>query len=1214
MPGLLSLDLTAFPAHLPITAVLPDIVRHLENHYAVIVAGPTGCGKTTQVPRALGYGNEKRIVATQPRRIAVRQVAARLSEEQQTPLGEGLVGYRVRFEEKCSPQNRIQVMTDGFLLALLASPHYLKNIDVVIIDEAHERSVMVDLLLGTLKRARKRYPHVKIVIMSATLSVEAFSKFLDQAPVVQVEGRSFPVEIRYQPPSGKTNRFVHCANVVEALIAEGPGDFLVFLSGEADIREAHRTLKEYGPKRINIFPLYARLKATEQNKIFQPSPYRKVILATNVAETSLTLPDVKYVIDFGEARASQYNPQTKVLQLPIEPIAQANAQQRAGRTGRTQPGICVRLYSTEDFQARPKFALPEIRRSNLAQVLLYLFNTGMRDIRQFPWFEAPADNQIKWAIKRLVELGAVVACEAEDEYSLTSLGKKMAHFPLDPGLARVLFAAEEYGILNETLVVAAALEVPDLIPVSRDPNMLDRRKKQFSDSASDCVTYYKLWQWWHSLRENHPQRTVRDTLYEVGLEDKKMREWAHIYRQLRALVVKGNMRLEDKKMPKEVPYEPLHKALLTGFWGGIGNLADDKPRKYQGLRGVQFGVQEPNTLELKKADWVLALELVSTTKVIARKISIIEPEWIVDIAKPFLKYHTEAPHFVPKRGNVCAKERITLYGLTLIADRSKDLGNVDPVLARKIFIQEGLVGGLYIGEDKFWKHNTAFLEAQLEQEARFRTAGLCTDEEAQYAFYDTRLPENVINQATLRAWLKTQPSHTLCFREEDFSRLDTDKEDQFPKMRIINDIPITIKYVFAPGEEEDGPQFYIPAGLISHLPSAPFSWLVPGLLVERVTALLKTLPKPFRRVLMPLETTAQKFVAETEEKGDLLEALAQFVAHLTKAPCEPALFQESEVPHHVRPQYVILDEKGKAIFRTRVFSEITKPELRSVQAENSLFSWEKFLPKRERTVSGVTLAEYAAIVVHNKTFGIEWCETEDIRDSKNVTGLSHYLFQNPPGWLKQGITRLSSAKAWISMMPLGEVRAIQHTLTEGIIRSVWRSHSLNPANSGQWEALLQATRGPFLQQVDTVVLGLPDILPLAMATFKTLHEKQKALGSYQAMLLRQWHDLWHKDTLYDFELAYFGRYPLYLKAIQILCDKLLQQPAKTVEKFTAYQHLQKAFTAKLPLYPHSLQYAEKTRVLRWQLWELLIATFAEHLKAVGGVTVAKVHNSLNGLK
>ena len=904
---LINLPTPQFPEELPVSQRREDIAAAIAAHQVVIVAGETGSGKTTQLPKiclSLRRGVAGMIGCTQPRRIAARTIAMRVATELDSPLGHA-VGYKVRFSDRISPDTYIKFMTDGILLAETQGERFLDGYDTLIIDEAHERSLNVDFLLGYLKQLLPQRPDLKLIITSATIDTKRFSAHFDNAPVIEVSGRTYPVELRYRPLSGDKeeedrNMIQGILDAVDEIsLHDRQADILVFLASERDIRETAEALRKHRLLNTEILPLYARLSAAEQNRVFAPGNQRRIVLATNVAETSLTVPKIRAVIDPGLARISRYSIRNKVQRLPIEYISRSSADQRKGRCGRIAPGICIRLYSAEDYDTRPQFTDPEILRTSLASVILQMLSLHLGDVNDFPFIDPPTDKMINDGFTLLNELGAV-----NDDRQLTEIGRLLSKMPIDPRIGRMILAAKQENCLHEVLIIASALTIQDPRERPLDAQQAaDTAQKRFVEEQSDFLSYLKLWVFYQEQAKHLSKNKLRHLCREHFLSYIRMREWVDIHQQLYTQVRQAGW----KRNQVEADYNEIHRALLTGLLGNIafkieGNKKDTvtkkgfSPEDYLGARNIKVYLFPGSSLFKKQPKWVMAAELVETTRLYARCCAKINPDWIEPAAGNLCQHHYFEPHWEKRKAQVGAFEKVTLYGLTIVAKRKVNYGPLDPELSREIFIRSALVEGEYTSQAAFFEHNRELFNEIERLEHKSRRLDLLVDEEQIYAFYDARIPEGIYSGKAFDKWRKQadrdNPKLLFLSREDLMTHTgDHITPQAFPENILVNGVALPLNYHFEPGHEGDGVTVDIPFPILNQLTPQPFEWLVPGLLEEKIVALLRGMPKALRKSFVPVPDVAReametiKLPTVTYREGgsfleypkeSLLEALTRF--------------------------------------------------------------------------------------------------------------------------------------------------------------------------------------------------------------------------------------------------------------------------------------------------------------------------------------------------
>ncbi len=951
VPKILIPAVLNYPEDLPITAKKDALVQSLREHRVVVVTGDTGSGKSTQLPKMCvesGLGVHRLIGVTQPRRIAAVTLARRVAEEMGESAGQ-FVGYKIRFQERLSARTRIKFMTDGILLAEAQADRFFRAYDAVIVDEAHERSLNIDFLLGLLRQALARRADLKVVITSATIDPESFSRAFDNAPIIEVTGRTYPVEIRYCPPdpsAAEDSTTVDLAvEAVAGLKREGlRGDVLVFMPTENDIREAVARLEEAGFPETVVLPLYGRLTGSDQEKVFLRLPQEKIVVATNVAETSVTIPGIRFVVDTGLARLAMYNPRSRTQGLPVVPISRASADQRAGRCGRTGPGVCVRLYSEEDYFSRPQYTPPEILRSNLAEVILKMLAWRFGDVRTFPFLDPPSPAAVKDGFAVLMELGAV-----DRHHRVTELGRLMARFPLDPRMARMLIQAEKEGALEEMVILCAALSIQD--PRERpfeSPEQADQIHARFRDRRSDFLTLLNIWRAYRRKREEGAsQNQLRTFCRDHYLSFRRMREWAQVVDEIRSILVDLGMigTGADKDAPA-ASYEAIHRSVASGY---LSHVALKKEKNiYVGSRGRQMMLFPGSSLFNKGGDWIVAAEIVQTSRLFARMAANIEPQWLEDLGRHVIKSHVSSPHWERKRGRVVAYEKITLYGLPIVEKRPVDFARCDPAEARRIFIRSALVEGDLPKPYGFYEHNRKLREELENVEDKVRRRGILIDDEDIFAFYDRRVPD-LADIRSFDKWLKDQGNDNLLrMKEEDFLRGGPDAAilNGFPDYLDLGEFRLPLRYAFCPGQEQDGVTVTVPIHVLTRLEPQAFEWLVPGLLEEKILRLLKGLPKNLRRHAAPLSDTAQKIFARlVHGKGDFSAALSQAVHDMCGLSVPASSWPHDALPDHLKMRFEIVDEQGTVLHTGRDLRELQEKAVGTHQDT----AWEKARRRWERT-------------------------------------------------------------------------------------------------------------------------------------------------------------------------------------------------------------------------------------------------------------------------
>ncbi|MEN8166589.1 MAG: ATP-dependent RNA helicase HrpA, partial [Pseudomonadota bacterium] len=998
----------AFPAELPISARVEEIKALISRHQVIVLCGETGSGKSTQLPKiclSLGRGVEGFIGHTQPRRIAARTLASRIASELGVEPGSS-VGYKVRFSDRTRPDTHIKLMTDGILLAEIQQDPYLNQYDTLIIDEAHERSLNIDFLLGYLKKLLPRRPDLKLIITSATIDPDRFSKHFNEAPVIEVSGRTYPVELHYRPleEEGSYERDdpmqQAIVDAVDELSRIDRGDILVFLSGEREIRETAETLRKHKLQLTEILPLYARLSPAEQGQVFKPHGKRRIVLATNVAETSLTVPGIRYVIDAGFARISRYSHRSKVQRLPVERISQASADQRKGRCGRLAAGICIRLYSQEDFDSRLPFTEPEIQRTNLASVILQMKLLGFGEIEAFPFVDPPDSRLIKDGYRVLEEIGAIGG-----DKRVTRLGKQLARLPVDPRIARMLLASAHAHCLREVMVIAAALSVPD--PRDRPlekQQQADEAHAQFKHEESDFLGYLQLWDQMEEQRRHLSKHKFRKHCRANFLSWTRMQEWHDIHTQLR-------MQMHDmgfKENAAEAGYEEIHRAVLSGLLSHIGFRS--KERDYLGARNSRFHIFPGSGLFKKQPKWVVAAELVETTKLYARTVAAIQPAWVEAVAGHLLNRSYSEPHWEKRRGQVAGYEKVSLFGLTLVARRKINFGPIDPPVAREIFIRSALVDGDFHTRAPFWRHNQELIEAVRDLEAKSRRRDILVDEERIYEFYEKRISQGIFNTPEFEKWLKKiakQQPKLLYLEESDLLREEAERvsAEQFPDHLSIGGMQLPLEYHFDPGQQADGVALVVPQSVLNQVTEERLQWLVPGLLRERVIGLLRGLPKSLRRSFVPVPDYADACLKGLEASDrPLVQVLGERLKQMTGVHIPEDAWSEAGLPDHLRMQLRVVDEQGKTLGISRRLAEVKQIAAKKGQSRphqlatpgmqrSGIKVWDFGELQQSVTVEqgGIRLVGFPALVDEGESVAIRLLDSEPLAQHNHKAGVRRLI-------------------------------------------------------------------------------------------------------------------------------------------------------------------------------------------------------------------------------
>jgi ATP-dependent helicase HrpA len=1203
-----------YPDQLPVSRLREEIADAIREHQVVVIAGETGSGKTTQIPKIcleLGRGVLGMIGHTQPRRLAARTVAERIADELGTPLGDA-IGYAVRFTDKVSDDTHVKLMTDGILLAELQRDRDLLRYDTLIIDEAHERSLNVDFILGYLKQLLPRRPDLKVIVTSATIDPDRFAKHfggLGVAPVIEVSGRTYPVEVRYRPindpddPSTlDRDQTQAILDAVDELGLEAPGDVLVFLSGEREIRDTAEALR--GHTNDEILPLYARLSAAEQHRVFQPHPGRRIVLATNVAETSLTVPGIRYVVDPGTARISRYSHRTKVQHLPIEPVSQASANQRKGRCGRTSDGICIRLYAEDDFSNRPEFTEPEILRTNLASVILQMMSIGLGDIAAFPFIDPPDTRSIKDGLQLLTELGAI------EGGRLTPIGRQLAQLPVDPRLGRMIIEAHRNGCVREVMIIAAALSIQDPRerPVDAEAQATQQHAR-FRDPGSDFLGFLNLWNYLKEQQKELSSNQFRKLCRAEYLNYLRVREWQDIYAQLRQVAATIGVRVNTGP-----PADPksVHVSLLAGLLSHIGMKDPANQHQYIGARNARFAVFPGSGLFKKPPQWVMAAELVETSRLWARVVARIEPEWAEDLAPHLIKRTYSEPHWERKAGAVMAYEKVTLYGVPIVARRKILYGRIDPELSRELFIRHALVEGDWDTRHAFFHENRRLVEEVEELEERTRRRDLLVDDETLFAFYDERVGPEVVSARHFDSWWKKA-------RRDDPDLLDFERSLVVREGASVReeDFPLRwgefdLTYAFEPGTDADGVTVHIPLVVLNQVDAAGFEWNVPGFREELVIALIKSLPKAIRRNLVPVPDLVRQLLPRLSPGARLTEALADELHDLRGVAIEPGDWDWSRVPDHLRITFRVTDGRrtvaeGKdleALKRrlkpktTAAISEVASRKVAGLERAG-LTDWTfGELPRR---FSDGRVVGFPALVDDGDSVSIRLLETEQEQAESTWRGIRRLLLLTIPPVIDVVQRNLGNrAKMTLMHNPHRNVGdLLDDCITAAADDLMTRSLSVRQERSLVWdrpgfERLRDTVRSSLAETVMAVLSQVEQVLDLARSIDKSISRASSpAVLPALADIRAQLNGLVYRGFVTETGATRLPDVVRYLRAVQLRLEKLSANPARDRQWMQSVHALTEEYDAALP--PAGKPVPPELREVRWMLEELRVSYFAQTL-------------------
>ena len=1279
-----------YPEELPVAERREEIIKTISENQVTIICGETGSGKTTQIPKMcleLGRGVDGIIGHTQPRRIAAKSVADRIASELKSELG-SIVGYKVRFHDQTKEDSYVKLMTDGILLAEIRNDRYLNQYDTLIIDEAHERSLNIDFLLGYLRWLLPRRKDLKVIITSATIDPESFARHFNftgkekgssqgNAPIINVSGRTFPVEIRYNPliPDNKQDESAKEKDMLQAvvdatdeLMAEAPGGILIFFSGEREIRMASDALRKHHKPSVEILPLFARLSGAEQSKIFNPSGARRIILATNVAETSLTVPGIKYVVDTGLARISRYSWRSRVQRLPIEKVSQASANQRSGRCGRTSNGITIRLYAEDDYESRPEFTLPEIQRTNLASVILQLTSLNLGDVFDFPYLEAPDSGMIRDGYKLLFELGAVTKAKGDD-IKITPIGRELASFPTDPRLGRMLLAAKEYGVLDEVLVIVSALSIQDVRERPLDKQQAsDQKHSRFKDESSDFISLLKLWDYYHDKNKELSQGQLRKLCKREFLSYMRLREWNETYRQLR-MSSKEIQLNKDKKPPphfltktkikkkKRHPlnttveeedkylsnYNAIHQSLLTGLLSNIGFKEENN--EFQGVNNRKFFVFPGSALHKKPPKWIMSAEIVDTSRLFARTVAGIQPQWVEYAAKHLLKYHYSEPHWEQKPAQVVADEKSSLYGMIVTPKKRVNFGPIDPVVSRQLFIRHALVYGEYKCDADFFKHNRELIDEIENLEAKVRRRDILVDEEILYDFYDQIIPEKIYNGPAFQKWRKeyekNNPDALKLSKDYLMQRDDSHvKSEHYPDHLTIADMVLPLNYNFEPGKKDDGLSVKIPAAALNQLSENNFDYLVPGMLEEKVIEFIKSLPKQVRKQFVPAPEYAKACLesinADRAENPknistptSLVNSIAEALRKLTGHRIDEELLENYQFSDHMQMRYEVVDESGKLIKAGRNLEELKKTvsykatattnkvKNNSIERSN-ITEWDfETLPETVvMDVSGMKIKAWPALVDDTNSVSIKLFDSPQQAQRQN--GLLRLILLKYNSEQKALLKQIpDTQKMCLHYASTGKCDELSNSIIENTFRLTFISDDLLQQKHGaelskeDYLNHLKAKTGDLPKTLDELCQQLLTILSLN-------HNIRKQLkGNIDLSLLETLNDV--KDQLYalvypgflnELSLDELRQYPRYLKAILKRLDKLCGDAHKDRGLRLQIQSPWDEYKKALEKYGPCVELSE----FRWMLEEFRVSLFAQDLGTAYSVSEKRLMKRFNEIK
>ncbi|HEK0655979.1 TPA: ATP-dependent RNA helicase HrpA [Proteus mirabilis] len=1209
-----------YPENLPVSQKKEAIYNAIKDNQVVIIAGETGSGKTTQIPKIcleLGRGVKGYIGHTQPRRLAARSVAERIAHELNTTLGES-VGYKVRFSDHVGDNTLVKLMTDGILLAELQQDKLLLQYDTIIIDEAHERSLNIDFILGYLKQLLPKRPDLKVIITSATIDPERFSKHFNQAPIIEVSGRTYPVEVRYRPIGGDAldsdkDMTEGIIDAIDELSRESAGDILIFMSGEREIRDTAEALNKLQLRHTEVLPLFARLSNSEQNRIFQPHTGRRIILATNVAETSLTVPGIKYVIDTGYARISRYSYRTKVQRLPIEPISQASADQRKGRCGRVSDGICIRLYSEDDFISRVQFTDPEILRTNLASVILQMTSIGLGDISGFPFVQAPDKRNIQDGVRLLEELGALQeGTDNKGAYRLTPMGKQLAQLPIDPRLARMVLEARKYGAVRELMVITSALSIQDPRERPMDKQQAsDEKHRRFQDKDSDFLSLLNLWDYLKTQQKELSHSQFRKHCRQEFLNFMRVREWQDVYTQLRQVVKELGFPINSQP----ADFKSIHVALLSGLLSHIGQK-DNNKQEFTGARNARFAIYPGSGLFKKPPKWTMVAELVETSRLWGRIAARIEAEWIEPIATHLVKHHYSEPHWSKAQGAVMANEKVTLYGLPIVASRLVNYGKIDPLLCRELFIRHALVEGDWQTRHAFFRENLKLRTEVEELEHKSRRRDILVDDETLFTFYDQRIPQDVISTRHFDKWWKIAQKNSpdlLSFEKSMLIKEDAKRVSalDYPNYWHQDNLKLRLTYQFEPGTAADGVTVHIPLPILNQIKDEGFDWQIPGIRHELVVALIKSLPKPIRRNFVPAPNYASAFLERVvTPEGELLDKLEKELRRMTGVTVERESWQLEQVADHLKMTFRVVGDNNKTLAEGKDLNQLKARLKGKVQEtlsavaddgieQQDLHIWSfGDLPQRyEQKRGGYSVKAYPALVDEKNSVGIKLFETESEQQVAMWQGIRRLLLLNIPSPIKYLHEKLpNKAKLGLYFNPYGKVLdLIDDCIACGVDKLI-ASYGGVIWQEEQYQKLQEYVRAELNDVVVEIAKQVESILTQVFAINKRLKGRVDisvafALSDIKAQL----NQLVFPGFVTSHGWKRLADIPRYLSAIEKRMEKLAIDPNRDRAQMSRVENVILQWQQWLAKLTEKQKQQEEVQNIRWMIEELRVSLFAQQI-------------------
>lgn len=1231
----------SYPEQLPVTGRRDDIAEAIENNQVVIIAGETGSGKTTQIPKIcleLGRGRRGLIGHTQPRRLAARTVAERIAEELGQSIGDS-VGYAIRFDDRVSSTTAVKLMTDGILLAEMQRDRFLNAYDTIIIDEAHERSLNIDFLLGYLKRLLPKRPDLKVIITSATIDPERFAEHFadaegEPAPIIEVSGRTYPVEIRYRPleveSGGKTidlDPLDALCEAIEELMAEGEGDILCFFPGERDIRDAMEAIEGRHWRNVEVTPLFGRLSNQEQHRVFRSHKGRRIVLSTNIAETSLTVPGIRYVVDTGTARISRYSTRTKVQRLPIEPISQASANQRSGRCGRVADGIAIRLYSEQDFLSRPEFTDPEILRTNLASVILQMISLRLGDIADFPFVQAPEPKAVRDGLLLLHELGALEGKEKDGLPVLTRIGRDLARIPVDPRMARMLVEANTSGCLHDVMVIVAAMTIQDVRerPIDKQAQA-DQAHARFKDKSSDFMAMLNLWDFVQEARDEMSGNAFRKRMKADFLHYMRIREWFDLVRQLRDVAKQLGWTAQEST---ERRADDIHMSLLSGLLSNIG-ARDGNSKEFIGARNTRFLIFPGSALAKKPPEFLMAAELVETSRLWARDVAAIDPAWVEKLAKNLLKHNYSDPTWSRKRGSAVVTQRSTLYGVTVVADRTVPYHRVDPVAARDMFIRNALVDGDWTTHHNFFHDNKRKLAEASEYEEKARRRGLVVDEDTLFDFYDQRIPESVTTARHFDSWWKKQKNkHSLDFDPEALLEDDHDvTEDAFPDRWLKGSIDYDLSYKFEPGDPLDGVTLRVPVPLLAGLDTEGFDWLVPGLRLELVTELIRSLPKALRRTVVPAPEFAERALPKLlPYEGALIDQLAAVLRDMGGQGINAADFRPDQLPPHLRMNYAAVDKRGKIIDSDRDLKALVQRQAGHISssvsrvgraAESaSVKEWSEdtlgAIDEEVTTVvDGHEVTAYPALVATKEGVALKVHPTKAAADASMITTTLTLLLREISVNTQHMVKGLPlQQRVAVDAYPHGGAEGLVNDARVAAVRDIMMEKGGPVRSPGEFTTLLNAVKPEVPGRVRQAVVAIAP----GLAEYSNLNaELNQWEGPAIDDIRGQLKFLLPPNAITMHGMQHLRHLPRYIQAARIRLEDMNLDPDRDADRQADVDEAKAYLNNRLRTLPAGREKTREVKDIYWMIEELRVSLFAQRLGTAHAVSVRRIQKAADKLR